>query len=185
MAVRKLLYYPQDEARLRQPSKPVAGLRSKKLRRLVQDLRDTLESQPGAAIAAPQIGAFKRVVVVKFGQNDEDEEQPMLTLINPQIIACGAAQPGFDGCLSIPDIYTWDTPRPSWIEFTARGEDGRLITRRVAGMDARVLHHEIDHLDGILFIDRLRDRQELYAPVKGRDGKIQMTRLSELPGLRL
>ncbi len=183
MAVKKLVYYPQDEARLRQLSKPIHSLKNKKLKRLIQDLKDTLEAHPGAAIAAPQIGALKRVAVVKFGQNDDDDEQAMLTLINPEIIAAGKLEAGFDGCLSIPDIYTWDTLRPSWIQFQALGEDGANIDRRVEGMDARVIHHEIDHLDGVLFLDRLRDPQELYTPVRGDDGKTTMARLADLPKL--
>ena len=180
MAIKRLLYYPGDEALLRRKSLPAANLKNKRLKRLIQDLKDTLASLPGAAIAAPQIGVHKRVTVVKFGQNDEDDEQPMLTLINPEIVESGEPAPGFDGCLSIPDIYTWDTPRPSWIRFRARGEDGSPIVRRVEGMDARVLHHEIDHLDGILFLDRLRDPAELYTPVEGADGKTTMARLSDL-----
>ena len=183
MAVKKLIYFPQDEALLRQISNPVANLKNKRLKRLIQDLKDTLESQPGAAIAAPQIGIHKRVTVAKFGQNDDDEEQPMLTLINPEIIEAGELETGFDGCLSIPEIYTWDTPRPSWIRFRAWGEDGSEIVRRVDGMDARVLHHEIDHLDGVLFLDRLQDRHELYTPVPSENGKSKMVRLVDLPNL--
>ena len=183
MAVKRLIYYPQDENLLRQKSLRVSNLKNKRVKRLVQDLKDTLESQPGAAIAAPQIGVFKRVTVAKFGQNDDDEEQPMLILINPEIIEAGEPETGFDGCLSIPDIFTWDTPRPSWIRFRAWGEDGAEIVRRVDGMDARVLHHEIDHLDGVLFLDRLRDPNELYTPVTGEDGKKKMIRLIDLPSL--
>ena len=104
----------------------------------------------------------------------------MLTLINPEIIEAGPPETGFDGCLSIPDIYSWDTPRPSWIHFRALGEDGGEIIRRVEGMDARVLHHEIDHLDGILFLDRLQDPNELYTPVAGENGKTKMVRLIDL-----
>ena len=183
MAVKKLLYYPGDEARLRMISTRVSHRKSKKLKPLIQDLKDTLETQPGAAIAAPQIGVLKRVTVVIFGQNDEDEVEPMLALVNPEIIAAGELETGFDGCLSIPNIYSWDTPRPSWIEFRAWDEDGRAIERRVSGMDARVLHHEIDHLDGLLFLDRLRDPEELYTPVKGANGKSKMVRLVDLPAM--
>ena len=183
MAVKKLLYFPDDEARLRMVSKRVSIRKRKKLKPLIQDLKDTLETQPGAAIAAPQIGALKRVAVVRFGQNDEDETEPMLALVNPEIIAAGELETGFDGCLSIPNIYSWDTPRPSWIEFRAWDEDGHMIERRVSGMDARVLHHEIDHLDGLLFLDRLRDPQELYTPVKGADGESKMVRLVDLPAM--
>lgn len=180
MAIKRLIYYPGDEALLRRKSRPAANLKNKRLKRLIQDLKDTLASLPGAAIAAPQIGVHKRVTVVKFGQNDEVDEEPMLTLINPEILEAGAPETGFDGCLSIPDIYTWDTPRPSWIRFRALTEDGSKISRRIEGMDARVLHHEIDHLDGILFLDRLRDPDELYTPVTGEDGESKMARLRDL-----
>ena len=180
MPVRKLLFYPEDEARLRTVSRKASHRGGKKLRALIRDLKDTLESQPGAAIAAPQIGVLKRVAVVKFGQNDEAEEEPMLALINPRIVAAGPEAPGFDGCLSIPNIFSWDTPRPTWIEFTAHGEDGKLIRRRVTDMDARVLHHEIDHFDGLLFLDRLRDPDELYTPVEDEDGETTMVRLADL-----
>lgn len=180
MPVKRLIYYPQDEALLRRKSGSVSNLKNKRLKRLIQDLKDTLESQRGAAIAAPQIGVRKRVAIAKFGQNDDAAEEPMLALINPEIIEAGEPKTGFDGCLSIPDIYTWDTPRPSWIRFRAIGEDGSEILRRVEGMDARVLHHEIDHLDGILFLDRLRDPNELYTPVEGEDGKTKMVRLADL-----
>ena len=184
MAVKRLIYYPQGEALLRRQSLPVANLKNKRLRRLVQDLKDTLESQAGAAIAAPQIGSLKRVAVAKFGQNDQAEEEPMLALINPEILEAGEPETGFDGCLSIPDIYTWDTPRPRWIRFRAVSEDGGEIVRRLEGMDARVLHHEIDHLDGLLFLDRLRDPQELYTPVEMEEGETKMIRLADLRKLR-
>jgi peptide deformylase len=181
MAVKKLVYFPEEEDKLRQLSKSVPRVKHKKIKQLIQDLKDTLESQLGAAIAAPQIGVLKRVTVVKFGQNDDEDEQPMLTLINPEIIEAGEPETGFDGCLSIPNIFTWNTPRPSWIRFKALGEDGEALEMRVEGMDARVIHHEIDHFDGILFLDRLTDPEELYTPIKGKEGKSKMVRLVDLP----
>lgn len=183
MAVKKLVYYPQDEEKLRELSKPVRRHNDKKVKKLIQDLKDTLETQPGAAIAAPQIGVHKRVTVIKLGQNEGEEEQPMLTLINPEIIEIGESETGFDGCLSIPNIFTWNTPRPSWLRFTAIGEDGSKLDMRVEGMDARMVHHEIDHLDGILFVDHLIDPDELYTPVKMEDGERKMVRLVDLPKL--
>jgi peptide deformylase len=183
MAVKKLVYFPKDDDKLRQLSKSVPRVKDKKVKQLIQDMKDTLETQNGAAIAAPQIGVLKRVTVVKFGQNDDDEELPMLTLINPEIIEAGELETGFDGCLSIPNIYTWNTPRPAWIQFKALGEDGKELEMRVEGMDARVIHHEMDHLDGILFLDRLTDPEELYTPVKGENGKSKMVRLVDLPTL--
>lgn len=181
MTVKKLAYFPEDEDILRQQSKSVPRAKDKKIKQLIQDLKDTLESQPGAAIAAPQIGVLKRVTVVKFGQNEGEEEHPMLALINPVILEEGEPKTGFDGCLSIPNIYTWNTPRPSWIRFKAMGEDGKELEMRVEDMDARVIHHEIDHLDGVLFLDHLTDPEELYTPVKGDDGKTKMVKLVDLP----
>ncbi len=181
MTVKKLVYFPEDEEKLRQQSKPVPRAKDKKVKQLIQNLKDTLESQPGAAIAAPQIGVLKRVTVVKFGQNEGEEEHPMLALINPVILEEGEPKTGFDGCLSIPNIYTWNTPRPSWIRFKAMGEDGKELEMRVEDMDARVIHHEIDHLDGVLFLDHLTDPDELYTPVKGDDGKTKMVKLVDLP----
>lgn len=183
MAIKKLVYYPEEEDKLRQLSKPVPRVKDKKLKKLIQDMKDTLESQPGAAIAAPQIGALKRVTVVILGQNEGEEEQPMLTLINPEIVEVGEPTAGFDGCLSIPNIYTWNTPRPSWLRVKALGEDGEEIDLRVEGMDARVIHHEVDHLDGVLFLDRLTDPEELYTPIKLDDGETKMVRLVDLPKL--
>ena len=180
MTVKRLIYYPQDEDLLRKVSKPVSAFASKRIKRVIQDLKDTLATQPGAAIAAVQIGVFRRITVVKFGQNDDDEEKPMLTLINPEIIEAGPPEPGFDGCLSIPDVYSWDTPRPSWIRYRAMAEDGSRIGGTVEGMDARVLHHEIDHFNGILFLDRVTDPDELYTTVPGQDGKATMVKISEL-----
>lgn len=183
MAIKKLVYYPQDEALLRQISKPVTRVKDKRIKRIIQDLKDTLESQPGAAIAAPQIGVFKRITVVKFGQNEGDELQDMLTLINPEITATGEDKKGFDGCLSYPRVFTWDTPRPSWITFKALDEDGNPLEMTVTDMDARVIHHEIDHLDGVLFMDRLTDPSELYTPIKDDEGKSKMIKLRDLSSL--
>lgn len=181
MTVKKLVYFPEDEEKLRQISKSVPRFKDKKIKQLIQDLKDTLESQPGAAIAAPQIGVLKRVTVVKFGQNEGETEHQMLALINPVIIEQGEPITGFDGCLSIPNIYTWNTARPAWIRFKALGEDGKELDIRVENMDARVIHHEIDHLDGVLFLDHLTDPEALYTPVKGEDGKSKMVRLVDLP----
>lgn len=183
MAVKKLVYYPQDESRLREKSEPVTRLKDKRIKRLIKDLKDTLDTQPGAAIAAPQIGVLQRVTVVKFGQNEDEEEGPMVALINPEIVEVGEDEKGFDGCLSYPRVFTWDTPRPSWLRFTAMGEDGKPIDMRVDGMDARMIHHEIDHLNGVLFMDRLTDPTALYTPIKDDEGNTKMIKISELQNL--
>jgi len=169
MTVRKILLYPEDNHLLRKKSTKVARLDSQ-TRKLAQDLKDTLIANPGAGLAAPQVGVYRRVVAVKFGQ-DEGEMKSPLILVNPRIVEAGELSRGFDGCLSIPDLFTWETLRPSWLSFSALGENGEKIEMRVSGIDARLVHHEIDHLEGILFIDRIRSITDLYQKVETEGGE--------------
>ncbi|HLV34993.1 MAG TPA: peptide deformylase [Spirillospora sp.] len=168
MAVRKILLYPQDEAALRQKSNEVRR-GDPQLQSLIQDLKDTLATQEGSGLAAPQIGVHKRVALVVFGQ-DEGELQPPLAIINPRIIQQGPLTRGFDGCLSVPGLYTWDTLRPQWLVFTARDEHWRKIQMRVEGADARGVSHEVDHLDGVLFLDHLDADSKLYIRQQDSEG---------------
>lgn len=177
MAVRKILQYPKDEALLRKKSSKVKKVNDP-VRNLVQDLTDTLLSQPGAGLAAPQIGVHQRVVLVRFGQ-DEGEMQAPVALINPVILETGPVAKGFDGCLSMPGIITWDSMRPTWLRFRAQDEQGKAFTRRVDGADALVVHHEIDHLDGIFFLDRLSPDAQLYLSVETDEGE-QLVPLNQL-----
>jgi peptide deformylase len=169
MTVRKILQYPDDEAKLRRKSSAVKKLDSE-TKKLIADLKDTLERHPGAGLAAPQIGVLKRVALVRFGQ-DQGEMQPPLALINPVILETGPVVKGFDGCLSWPDIVTWDSLRPTWLVFSALDEGGKPITQRVEGIDSIVVHHEIDHLDGVFFTDRLDKDAKLYIQTHDKDGK--------------
>ncbi len=178
MAVRKVLKYPQDEVRLRRKSSEVKRLDAE-TKALIQDLKDTLASQPGAGLAAPQIGVFKQVTVVRFGQ-DQGEMQPPLALINPVIVERGEPVKGFDGCLSLPGLCTWDTLRPAWLVFTARDEQWKKIRMRVEGIDARLVDHEIDHLKGVLFIDHMDSSAKLFVVKKDEDGEDHLVEVTSL-----
>ncbi len=170
MTIRRILQYPEDEPLLRKPSLKVEKV-DKRIRKLIQDLKNTLEDHGGGAgLAAPQIGVHVRVSVVQFGQ-DEGERRAPLTLINPEIIKAGPLRKGFDGCLSIPGLATWDTPRPDVLTFTALAETGQRIEMEVHGADARLVHHEVDHLDGILYLDHLEDLSKLYRLVQTEEGE--------------
>ena len=169
MAIKRILKYPQDEAELRKKSEPVAQV-DDEIKALIQDLKDTLAAEGGAGLAAAQIGVHKRVALVVFGQ-DEGEMKPPLAIINPQIIKSGPLAEGFDGCLSIPDLMTWSTPRPAHLVFTALDENGKKIRMKVKGIDARVVDHEIDHLEGVLYLDKLTDMNELYTTQINEEGK--------------
>lgn len=178
MAIREIVKYPKDDAILRQKSEPVAQV-DDEIRALIQDLKDTLAAEGGAGLAAPQIGVHKRVALVCFGQ-DEGEIKPPLAVINPQIVKAGSMEEGFDGCLSIPNLMTWSVPRPAHLTFTALDENGKRIKLKVKGIDARVVDHEIDHLDGVLYLDKMTDMNELYTTQVDAEGKTVPVRVSKL-----
>jgi peptide deformylase len=177
MPVRKILKYPQDDARLRRKSAEIKRLDTE-TKALIADLKDTLATQPGAGLAAPQIGVTKRVALVRFGQ-DEGEMGPPLAIINPVILEAGPLAKGFDGCLSLPGLVTWDTLRPSWLVFTYRDEQWKKQTLRVEGIDGIVVHHEIDHLDGVLYLDRLDRGGKIYVEETDENGEQVLVELSE------
>ena len=125
MSFPKILKYPESEILLRKKSINVKKI-DKRVREIIQDLKDTLEDHGGGAgLAAPQIGIQLRIVVVRFGQ-DNGELQPALALINPKITKTGILTKGYDGCLSIPGLATWDTPRPSF-PYNRLGVDYRVF----------------------------------------------------------
>ena len=163
MAVRNIVLYAQNAAALRKKSRPVVGM-SRSVQRLIQDLEDTLaHSSDGIGLAAPQINVHRRVVVVRLGSRDEEgrEADPPIALIDPQIIEASDEQRDFDGCLSFPGLYA-ETVRPHYLRVTGIDEQGKPFDRTFEGFDAVLVHHEIDHLDGILLIDRVQSIEDLY-----------------------
>jgi len=173
MAVRNILLYTQDAAALRKKSRPVRAM-SRGVQRLIRDLEDTLaHSLDGIGLAAPQIDVHRRVVVVRLGgRNEEDREpDPPIALIDPQIIEAGDERPDFDGCLSFPGLYG-ETVRPHSLRVIGLDERGKPFDRAFEGFDAVVVHHEIDHLDGVLFIDRVQSIEDLYRVEADQDGQL-------------
>jgi peptide deformylase len=162
MAIRKIVLYAQNSAALRRKSKPVKGVGSG-VRNLIRDLKDTLaQSADGVGLAAPQIGVHRRVVVVRLGGMAEDREpDPPIALINPQVIKAAEEQRDFDGCLSFPGLYA-ETVRPHYLRVAGLDERAKSFDRAFKGFDAVVVHHELDHLDGVLFIDRVESLEDLY-----------------------
>jgi len=135
---------------LRQQSPPVARV-DEAVRQLVDDLFETMRAAKGVGLAANQIGVAQRVAVVDTG----DEDPPPLALINPVILDRGdELETAEEGCLSIPDIFG-DVERPAHIVLEALDRDGKKFRVEAHGYKARAIQHEIDHLDGILFLDHL------------------------------
>ena len=131
---------------LRTETTPVAGV-TDDLRRLVDDMFETMHAAQGIGLAAPQVGRLERVAVV---QVDED----MLVLVNPEIVTPIGKERAEEGCLSIPDIYG-DVERAARVTVRALDLEGKPFEREASGLLARALQHEIDHLHGKLFIDYL------------------------------
>lgn len=182
MAVRDIVLYLENEAALRKKSKPVRDV-NRRVKRLVRDLKDTLNDHPdGIGLAAPQINVHSRVVVVRLGGGRDgggngSEPGPPLALINPEVMEAGNEERDFDGCLSFPGLYA-ETARPHYVRVTGLDEAGNLFDRVFEGFDAVVVHHEIDHLDGVLFIDRVESIEDLYRVREGENGELVRVPLS-------
>jgi len=163
MAVREILLYRDHELALRRKSKPVRKL-NRRIKKLVEDLKDTLNAHPeGVGLAAPQVNPHYRVVIVRLGAGSDgsSEPDPCIGLVNPKIIEAREERKDFDGCLSFPGLYG-ETTRPHFLKVTGMDERGMRFDRVFEGFDAVVVHHEIDHLDGVLFVDRVTSLEDLY-----------------------
>ncbi len=145
---------------LNQSAKAVAEFNTPQLQALIADMHDTMAECGGVGLAAPQIGVSLRVVVFGMGENSRYPDRapiPCTVLINPQITPRGDVQEGdWEGCLSLPEMRGW-VPRYQHIVYRGFDAEGQSIEREVSGFHARVVQHECDHLDGILFPQRMPD----------------------------
>ena len=143
---------------LRQPAKRIVKV-DDELRQLIRDMLQTMYSQDGVGLAAPQVGIHKQLVVVDV--EPEDQTKLPLVLINPVIKSLtGDLCTDQEGCLSIPGVYL-DVQRPDTIEVAYKDEHGRPQTLKANGFLARAIQHEIDHLNGVLFVDRVENKLAL------------------------
>jgi peptide deformylase len=154
---------------LRAKAKPVDpdDIRSPRIQQLIDDMFHTMKEYQGVGLAAPQVHESLRLFVAGFAPAREDDEGgrsggvPMMALINPDITPVGeATEEDWEGCLSIPDIRG-RVPRSRQIVVQAYDRRGKRIELRASGFTARVIQHETDHLNGVLFFDRMRDFQTL------------------------
>jgi peptide deformylase len=150
MAIRPLLKLP--DAKLRLVSEPVGEVTGE-VRRLAADMLDTMYDAPGIGLAAIQIGVPKRVVVIDLGRTEE-ERRP-LVFIDPEITWTSEEMRAHEeGCLSIPEYYE-EVERPDRVKVRYRDLDGNVVEAEADGILATCIQHEIDHLNGVLFIDHL------------------------------
>ena len=146
MALRKIR--TQEDPVLQKISKPVVAFDAK-LSILLGDMKDTLAKADGVGLAAVQIGILRRVVVIDVG-----DEHGYLELINPEIIDRKGEQIEAEGCLSLPN-KSGKTLRPMWVRFKAQDRKGNWYEAEGEGLFARCVCHELDHLDGVVFTQRL------------------------------
>ena len=149
MAIKKIITYPNPV--LRQKVETVTSF-DDALKQLANDLAETMYAAPGAGLAANQIGACQRVAVIDVSDNEEEKKH--LVLVNPEIIEKEGCQVDEEGCLSVIDM-TANVERYSKLLVRAQDLDGKQWEFPAEDFFARVIQHELDHLSGILFIDRL------------------------------
>ena len=145
MALREIKHYERDEI-LRKKSRPVDKIDDRILI-LLDDMAETMYKAEGVGLAAPQVGILRRVVVIDIGEG-------IIELINPEIVEQEGEQAAMEGCLSIPGL-TGKVNRPSRVVVTALDRHRQKITLEGNELLARALCHEIDHLDGVLYIDKI------------------------------
>jgi peptide deformylase len=148
------------DPRLFQRSQPVERLGTPELKTLVADMRETMVAASGAGLAAPQIGVLLRVVIFGFEHNErypDAEPVPYTEIVNPVLTPLNQEmEEDWEGCLSVPGLRG-RVPRYSRLRYSGFDPDGRAIEREVSGFHARVVQHECDHLDGVLYPMRMRD----------------------------
>ncbi|MGE0491550.1 MAG: peptide deformylase [Vulcanimicrobiota bacterium] len=148
MPVRPIVLYPDPI--LKKVCRPVEDF-TDEVRRVLQDLEDTLEACPGVGVAAPQIGVDLRVIAVDVSPK---EGHGRLILVNPELVSKQGSKIGREGCLSIPE-FTANVARAETIVVRALDKNGAMRVFESTGFEAVCLQHEIDHLDGVLFLDRV------------------------------
>lgn len=159
MAILEILQFP--DPRLRRKSEPIEKI-TDELRQLAADMLETMYAEPGIGLASPQVGVAARLVVVDTEWTEEGAERKPLVLVNPEIREREGQIVWNEGCLSVPD-FNAEVERSERVVLRALDLEGAEIVEEATGLRAVCFQHEIDHLDGVLFIDRLsRLKRELY-----------------------
>jgi peptide deformylase len=159
MAIRRI--FTSEDPVLRRKAKKVKKIDAS-TQKLIDDMVETMRDAPGVGLAAPQVGVSLRVIVVELPEDKEElQSSAELQLVNPEIITSDGEQTGEEGCLSIPG-YVGLVKRKMNVTVKGLNRKGREVKVKASGYLARVLQHEIDHIDGILFTDRLSSPEDLF-----------------------
>lgn len=188
MAVRTIRLY--GDPVLREKAKPITVL-TPDIGQLARDMIDTMRKASGLGLAGPQVGVLARLFVLDLSAIDPesildrtgsfaDQPDQQVVLFNPQIIKQEGEQSGDEGCLSFPDLYD-KVVRPQIVRVSALDRDGQAVEIEGSGVLARALAHEVDHLDGILFIDRMTAFRLRF--IQGRLRKLKKSTEDDLKGI--
>jgi len=153
MAILPICHFPDDSV-LRKKAKRVSSIDSS-IQRLINDMVETMQDADGVGLAAPQVGVSLRVAVLQM-----PGEEP-IAIINPAIVKRGGEQEVTEGCLSIPGIFG-QLKRSASVTVKGQDDKGRAIRIKATGLMAEALEHEIDHLNGILYIDHIESQDKLH-----------------------
>ena len=170
MALREVLQFP--DKRLREKSKPIVEV-SEEIRALAEDMLEVMYDEPGIGLAAPQVGESVRLIVVDTEWSEEDGEKNPLVLVNPEITARDGSVTWSEGCLSVPDLQA-DVERSETVTLEACDLEGEPVMIEAEGIQAICFQHEIDHLDGVLFIDRISHlKRDMYVRKRKKQLKLE------------
>jgi peptide deformylase len=155
MAILPILQFPDPRLKEKSELVPVVGA---EVYSFVGDLLETMRASPGCVgIAAPQVGMPRRIIAVDVSahrRGSQEENHGLLVLVNPEILAMGGKQLVREGCMSVPD-YTANVQRAQWVLVDALDREGKQVILEAIGFEAVAIQHEVDHLDGYLFLDRV------------------------------
>lgn len=158
------IHYLGDRV-LRQPAKRIAKV-DDNIRQIVKEMLQTMYSAEGIGLAAPQVGIHKQLIVIDI--NLDQPDIPPLVLINPQVTKSGGNLcSAEEGCLSIPGVYL-DVTRPEAIEVAYKNEQGKPNKLKATGLLSRAIQHEMDHLNGVMFVDRVNNNIALNEELNKR-----------------
>lgn len=159
MAVRPLVQ--TNDPVLRQRAQRVTSF-GVALQSLITDMVDTMQAQKGVGLAAPQIGVSQQVLVIQFSENEKDAERGELYILcNPKIVRRRGEEPETEGCLSLPG-FAGEVPRATMVTVKGQDAEGKPVHIKAHGFLARIFQHEIDHLYGKLYIDRVESAEKIW-----------------------
>ena len=150
MALRNIL--KEGDETLAKHCRPVTAF-NERLHTLLDDMKDTMGDADGVGLAAPQVGILRRAVIVLETNVDEGAEPYVIELVNPEILESDGEQEGPEGCLSVPGVYGW-VRRPEHVKVRAQDRNGTFFEVEGHGLTARAFCHEIEHLEGHLFLEK-------------------------------